>query len=103
MPMNVKGRWDLAQGDGNTVALSLDQQGESFSGEATIDGPAGQITESMSGVVTDSDMSFRVGTVLYIGSFAQGRLYGLSIDFQNVAKQVTWFAPKHFHPLEDPP
>ncbi|MFC9699778.1 hypothetical protein ACFQ7J_00050 [Streptomyces sp. NPDC056501] len=99
MPMNVKGRWGLAQSDGITINLSLEQQGASFSGEAEIDAAGGPVTERVTGTVTDSDISFKMGSIHYLGSFAQGQLYGLSIDFRDAVKQATWFAPKTFRPL----
>ncbi|WP_395366589.1 hypothetical protein ACHGLA_35050 [Streptomyces sp. YH02] len=99
MPMNVEGRWGLAQSDGLTMNLSLKQEGTSFSGEAEFDIDGGRVTESVSGKVTDSDITFKRGTLHYIGTFAQGQLYGLSIDFQDAGTQATWFTPKVFEPL----
>ncbi|MEU4081142.1 hypothetical protein DEJ45_25240 [Streptomyces venezuelae] len=99
MPMNVKGRWGLAQSNGLTINLSLTQDGGSFSGEAEIDASGVQTTEPVAGTVTDEDITFKIGSVHYLGTFTQGRPHGLSIDFADAVRQSTWFAPKTFSRL----
>ncbi|MEU3609184.1 hypothetical protein AB0E83_27595 [Streptomyces sp. NPDC035033] len=100
MPMDVRGQWGLAQSNGGTIiftGITQDPDSGAFHGQAKVgtDTPT-----SFSGIATDDEISFKVRSGIYLGTFNfQGHLSGMTVDGQNGNSQATWFASKIFTPM----
>ncbi|GHG10154.1 hypothetical protein [Streptomyces hydrogenans] len=97
MPMDVRGNWGLVQSNGATVTFSgvtQDPDSGYFQGQAKV---GTSLPVGIEGVATDDEISFKVKSGIYFGSFNfQGWLWGFTVDGQNGTSQATWFATKQF-------
>ncbi|OJF79723.1 hypothetical protein [Nocardia seriolae] len=98
MPRDVRGNWDLHQGNGFTLHMEIaDEDGEgSFDGRVNVHGKAG-FTGLADTRATDDELTFQMGNGRYTGRFDfQGRLTGVTFDVAHPQSQATWWADKLF-------
>ncbi|MEU0769538.1 hypothetical protein ACIQUO_29140 [Streptomyces albogriseolus] len=101
MPMDVRGNWDINQGNGYTLHLEVDHQDPDgfFGGRVNIHGKAGYhpIADAKA---TDTEFTFMMGNGRYTGRFDEwGRLTGITYDEAHPQSQSTWHAGKTFGKL----